>query len=266
MSREEVVVLVVSGVLALYGWIVWYTGPLAVQGLGVTPRGRGLLFAAPLLCAGILALVLATLAASDVRDAPRYIALYMVIGAAWVAGVARALPLVGLSARDDVAERRNPAAAVAIAGALLGITLCFAGGNIGDGPGWWVVLFSAGLATGVLLALGLLLEAVTGISDAVTIDRDVAAGVRLGAFFVASGLILGRAVAGDWVSSGDTFRDFGWAAWPVVLLLAVSVLIERFTRPTVARPVPSAISHGILPGLILVVAAVLHVAMLGSPT
>ena len=265
MSGDEVMVLVVSGVLALYGWVVWYTRPLGVQRLGVVPHGRGLLFTAPLLCAGILALVLVTLAASDVRDAPRYVAMYMVLGAAWIAGAARSLALVGLSARDDVAERRNPAAATAIAGALIGITLCFAGGNIGDGPGWWVVLYSAGLATGVLLSLGVVLETFTGISDSVTIDRDVAAGVRLGSFFVANGLVLGRAVAGDWISAGDTVTDFAWAAWPVVLLLAAAVMIERVARPTPNRPVAPTVSHGVLPALILLVAAAAYVASLGAP-
>jgi uncharacterized membrane protein YjfL (UPF0719 family) len=265
MSGDEVAVLVVSSVMALYGWVVWYTRPLGVQQLGAAARGRGLLFTAPLVCAGILALVLVTLAASDVRDAPRYIALYMVIGAAWIVGAARSLPLVGISARDDVAERRNPAAAVAIAGALVGITLCFAGGNIGNGPGWWVVLFSAGVATGALLLLGILLEMLTGISDSVTIDRDVAAGVRLGAFFVASGLVLGRAVAGDWISSGDTVRDFARTAWPAVLLLGAAVLMERAAHPTINRPVAPAVSHGVLPGVILLLAATLYVASLGVP-
>src|SRR5688500_18274789 len=101
MSGDEVAVLVVSAVLALYGWVVWYARPLGVQRLGVVPHGRALLFTAPLLCVAILALVLLTLAASDVRDAPRYVALYMVLGAAWIAGAARSLALVGLSARDD---------------------------------------------------------------------------------------------------------------------------------------------------------------------
>ena len=62
-----------------------------------------------------------------------------------------ALALCDLSARDDVVERSNRAAIPAIAGGLLAITLCFAGGNIGDGPGWWVVMFCGVLSTGTLL-------------------------------------------------------------------------------------------------------------------
>ena len=123
-----------------------------------------------------------------------------------------------------------PSAAVAIAGALLGITLCFAGGNIGDGPGWWVVVFSAGVATAGLFAAWLLLEALTGISDTVTIDRDLAAGVRLGGLLVACGLRLGWAVAGDWISAEATLRDFAANAWLVLVLLAIAVLVERVAR------------------------------------
>ena len=265
MSGDEIGVLVVSALLAFYGWISWYSRPLGVARLGATPAGRPLLYIAPLLCVLILAGVLLTLSASDVRDAPRYVALYMVLGAAWIVVAAQSLPLVGLSAHDDVAERRNPAAACAIAGALIGITLCYAGGNIGNGPGWWVVVFSAALATGALLLLAMALEALTGISDAVTIDRDVAAGLRVGGFFVACGLVLGRAVAGDWVSTGATVRDFAWAGWPVLLLVAAAVTIERFARPTVQRPVPPTLSHGTVPALIMILAAVLHVARLGLP-
>jgi hypothetical protein len=64
----------------------------------------------------------------------RYVLLYFFLGAMWVSVVVRILPFVGLSARDDVVERGNSSAARAIAGAILAITLCFAGGNIGNGP------------------------------------------------------------------------------------------------------------------------------------
>ena len=59
--------------------------------------------------------------------------------------------------------------------------------NIGDGPGWWVVVFAAGLATAALFAAWLVLAQIGHGVDAVTIDRDLAAGVRLGAFLAACG-------------------------------------------------------------------------------
>mgnify|MGYP006204508805 CR=1 FL=1 len=96
----------------------------------------------------------------------------------------------------EMAERGNAAAAYAGAGAVVAIALCFAGGNIGDGPGWWVVVFSAALSTGVFYLLWLFFEGQASISDAITIDRDPAVALRIAGFFVGSGLILGRAVAG----------------------------------------------------------------------
>ena len=104
-------------------------------------------------------------------------------------------------------ERANGSASLAVAGAIIGITLAYAGGNIGDGPGWWVVVFCAALATLALFAAWMLLELASGVSDAVTVDRDPSAGMRLGGFLVACGLILGRS-AGDWISVDATVRDF----------------------------------------------------------
>ena len=81
-------------------------------------------------------------------------------------------------------------------------------------------------------------------------DRDAAAGVRIAGFFVGAGLILGRAVAGDWTSAGATLFDFGRIGWPVILLLALAVLIERKLRPspeTLGRPV---LIGGVLPLLV----------------
>jgi hypothetical protein len=51
----------------------------------------------------------------------------------------------------DATARRKPAQPLEhgnpAAGAILGLTLAFARGNIGNGPGWWVVVFSAGMST-----------------------------------------------------------------------------------------------------------------------
>src|SRR4029453_10538043 len=149
--------------------------------------------------------------AHDVRDDPTYLFMYVLLGAAWVGVWIRLLAMTGVSKRDDVVERSNSSAALAVAGATLGITLCYAGGNIGDGPGWWVVVFSAALATLALFAAWLLLGFASGVSDAVTVDRDPAAGLRLAAFLIGCGLILGRAVAGDWESAAATVREFAIA-------------------------------------------------------
>ena len=265
MSGDEVVLLLASGAIALLLWTTWYWRAIRVTQPGRSTFGRNLLLVAPLLAAGTLYLVLRTAAAGDVRDDPRYLLFYGVLGAAWLGVAVRWLPAVGIVPRDDVIERGNDAAGVAVAAALLAITLCYAGGNVGDGPGWWVVVFSAGLATGALFLIWILFETVSGASDAVTIDRDLAAGVRLAGFLFACGAIFGRAAAGNWVSAGATAIDFLVVALPALALVVAGAVIERFARPTPSRPVPSIAVYGVGPALLYVGAAALHLSRLGFP-
>jgi uncharacterized membrane protein YjfL (UPF0719 family) len=211
----------------------------------------------------VIVVVLRAAAASDVRTAQPYLLLYGLMGAAWLAVAIRVLPLVGISARDDVIERCNASATFVIAGALLGFALAFAGGNVGDGPGWWVVLFSSGVATLTLFALWLALEAITRVSETVTVDRDPAAGLRLAAFVVATGAICGRAAAGDWVSAEATLRDFAAVARPALLILVLAIVVERLTQPTVNRETPSVVWGGMVPALAYIFIAAVHLYLLG---
>lgn len=266
MSSDEVVVLLMSIMVALITWGMWVRQPISFPPAAVMERPTGVLRLAPLVAAIVLFVILKTLSSFDVQDSPIYLTFYMVMGAAWVGLATQLTPLAGVSRRDDVLERRNPAAAVALAGAIVGITLTFAGGNIGDGPGWWVVVFSAAIATGTLYLTWLALDNLTGVGDTVTVERDMAAGLRLAGFLVAAGAILGRAAAGDWVSVPATLRDFVVAAWPILVLLAVAVVVERVARPTPARPTLPVVSYGLLPALAYEVATVLYIATIGIET
>jgi uncharacterized membrane protein YjfL (UPF0719 family) len=264
MSGGEVVLTLLSAVVALVLWIRWYLQPARLQRLGAPTGAWALLGLTPIACLGLLLLVLRTLASHDVRDDPRYLALYTALGAAWVAASMMLMPIVGLHVRDDVHERGNPAAAYAAAGALVGLTLAFSGGNIGDGPGWWVVIFTAGLATGALYLVWGLLE-LAHVSEHVTVERDSAAGVRLAGFLTAAGLVLGRAVAGDWVSAGATVADFARVGSAALALVAIAFPIERYGRPTPAHPARPVVRWGVLPALVYVGIAAAYVARLGIP-
>lgn len=247
MSEDEVFALTASAVFAVLLWYSWFAG---LSGIAKRPEGgseRAWLWASPVVAALLLAGVLERFAASDVRDAPQYIALYFLMGLAWTGLAALFLSYLGLGIRDDVLERRNGAAAIAIAGAVVGIMLCFAGGNIGDGPGWWVVVACAALATGALFLLWTFLHRATGVADTVTIDRDGAAGLRSAGFFVGAGLILGRAVAGDWEGIGPALRDLVLKGWPALVLLALAVLFETKLRPSAEAPARPLSTHGAVP-------------------
>jgi len=265
MSGDELALTAISAVIAFVIWGRWYAQPARIERLGAPHGGWPVLRLAPALCLAILLLVLRTLASHDVREDPRYLAMYTAFGAAWVAASMVFMPAVGLDVRDDVHERGNPAAAYAASGALIGTTLAFAGGNIGDGPGWWVVLFSSGLATLGLYLLWTLLEQFAHVSEHVTVERDVAAGLRLAGFLIAGGLVLGRAAAGDWVSASATLVDFARVAAPALGLLAIAIPLERYGAPTTQHPARPLVQWGVSPAFLYVGIAAAYVATLGIP-
>jgi len=126
-------------------------------------------------------------------------------------------------------------------------------------------VFSAGLACVALFAAWMLFETASGISDTVTVDRDPSAGLRLAGFLIACGLILGRGVAGDWVSAEATVHDFGRAAWPVILLVIAAAVVERAVRPTPTTPRPAVVPYGLLPALLYIAGAGYQLMRMGLP-
>lgn len=263
MAPDEVAVLVVSLVIGAVRWALWY-GRAGARSPFLSSHGaRWPLYLGPPVCAGALLIVLAVFAAGDVRDSAPYIIFYMAIGAAWVSIAAGLAPLFGLRALEDVAERRNRAAGHATIGVLLGLTLAFAGANIGDGPGWWVVLFSAALSTAGFFLAWTLVDLACGVTDMVTIDRDRAAGVRLAAYLVSVGAIQGRAVAGTWVSASATVTDWLVAGWPVLGLALLEAVIGRMHGAVTRRETPSVAALGLVPGALYLFAAAGYIYSLG---
>jgi hypothetical protein len=120
-------------------------------------------------------------------------------------------------------------------------------------------VFSAALATAALGAVWLFVGQSTGLAEAVTVDRDPAAGIRLGALLLACGLILGWAVTGDWVSGPDTVADFAARAWTVLPIVGVAVVFERLLRPTPEQPKAPVVQGGIAPAVISVALAIVVV-------
>jgi len=207
--------------------------------------------------------VLVKWSSSDVKDNPVYVLFYLAMWLGWTGIWNLVLPFLGLSCRDDVLERDNTAAGLAICGGLLGVTFVFAGSNIGEGPGWWVVVFCAALGTGALLALWVLGDGLSGVIEAITVDRDIAAGWRTAGFYIGAGLILGRALAGDWHSAQETVLDFFTKGAPALLLWAVTVAVDMLGKPTPKRPAPDPFIFGFLPFAALILAGLADVAMQG---
>jgi len=147
-------------------------------------------------------------------------------------------------------ERRNVAALVALCGALMAVAIIYAGGSLGEGPSYLNNFFSAGLGTAGLLVLWILLELGANASMSIAEERDLGSGVRLCGLLLATGPILGRAVAGDWHSAAATIRDFIRDGWPVTVLWAIAFAIERFARPSRRRPFPPWPSYGLVPAVL----------------
>lgn len=260
MSSLEIFVFVASLILALKGWIAWYGNLLSLNRLRDQKRQRTVLFVIPIFCLTLVAGVLAKLSALTVRDDPLYLyfGLYILLGAAWVGGATLVIPLLGISARDDVLERSNTSAIWPIAGALLGISCSFAGANIGNGPGIEAVLLSALLSSALFFALWFGVDVLTSMSERITVERDDAAGIRMGGFLLGIGLLSGWSVAGDWTSASATITDFFVSSWPAILLAAVSVVVESIFRRTnrkLSKVVPSFISLFYISGAVYWVAA-----------
>ena len=265
MSGDEVAVTIGAVILGPVFWVFWLArlrgvAPLRPRRAVAVPLG--LTLAA---CTALIFGVLKMAASFDVVDSPAYLFMYVVLGLAWLRVAEWLFTFAGLSARDDIVERRNTAAVPALIGAMLGVTCCYAGANIGDGPGWWVVIFSAGLATAALFVAWLVLGSAGHGFDAVTIDRDLSAGVRLGAFLAACGAVLGRAVAGNWESAMQTIVDATSALPAMTLILGAAFIAEYAARPTPQRPHAPLFLLGIVPGLLYLAIAGPFVFATGWP-
>lgn len=246
MSDDETFCLLASLGIGLFAW-----GGLMLGLLRRAARYRtgamcwALLGVGACSAAALLALLMA-FASSDVRDAPQYLLMYTAVGVAWVGALRIVLgATVGVRARDDIAERGNPAAWLVQAGLIIGTTLAYAGGNFGDGPGWWVVVASAVLSTAALVGVWYLVEALGRLSNLITVERDVATGLRAAAMLIACGAIFGRAVAGTWLGPDNLFFDFFRLAWPAILIVAAEIVAELLLRPTPEQPRPGLAIAGV---------------------
>ena len=263
MSEEEFYVLAASSVGIFLFWVPWIRDIMVIY----DRRGRyaGIAaFFAPFFALGILFFVLRNFSSLDVRSNPVYIVFYMAFGLAWCGLMTKFFSFLGLDFRHDVAEQDNYAADVAISGAVLGSMLCFSGGNIGDGPGWWVVFFCAAVATVVWMLVWIVVDQVNGVCEAITVDQDLATGIRFAGFLAASGLVFGRAMAGNWVSAAATLTDFWRVSAPLGVLVVIALLLDRLFCLSKEVPRQNVFVAGFLPAGIYIFLSVCYVLHLGA--
>ena len=159
-----------------------------------------------------------------------YVLFYIAMGFAWLYLSQRfVFRTTGVSWIDDALGMNNPAAAIVSACALLGSTLIYCGANIGDGPGWWCVVFAGGLGMVTWFFFLWIIALLSETFERITIARDTAGAIRMGGYMLASALILARASGGDWTSFNMTVVEFG-AAWPLLILAPLSLAVEVFYK------------------------------------
>jgi uncharacterized membrane protein YjfL (UPF0719 family) len=265
-SEDEWVFMFVALAGAGIGIWRWYWTLLRVSPLITHSKSQILLILAPLASLALLTIVLQRLADPVyVAGHLDYTLLFLAGGACWIFGASELFSLMGVSTRDDAMRRRNPAAAIAVSGGVVGVALAYAGSNIGNGPTIWTTLAPAFVAAAVLLTFWFLVELLGGAFEAITLDHDVAAGIRLAAFLVAAGAILGRAMAGDWFDWAGTFSDFVKLGWPAALLIPAMVLMNRKYAPTPQQPNPEAGRCGLTPAFIILALTAAYLVYLGVP-
>lgn len=263
---DEVLFFLLAGIVAFVGLYRWYAPLVCVARFGRRNAHRDLLGLTPGIA--LMPVIIVLMFAAD----PKYVVghldfqLLFFSGAMawmWIGGWTCAL--LGLSLRDDAIERSNTASAVAISGVVVGISLIYAGSNIGAGPTIWTTIAPAAVSSCACLLVGWLLAVSTRISESIAIDHDLASAFRFAGFFIAAGMILGRASGGDWTSWESTFQQIWQMGWPVILASIVVMAIDVPFRPTPAQPKPSAFGLGFVPAAVLVVVAIIYVVALGPP-
>lgn len=253
---DEILFFVLAGLVALVGTIRWYWTLVRVSGLGRRTSIRWAMAIVPI--AALLPLLFVLARWAD----PKYVVgqldyqlLFFVGGVAWISTAASLFPLFGISPRDDALERSNPAALIAICGGILGSMAVYCGSNVGSGPTIWTTIAPALMGTVEWAVAWLAVEFLARPSEPITIHRDVASGLRLAGFLLATGLIIGRSAAGDWSSWHETFSALLMGGLAVIPLVIVALALEFPMRPSIDRPRPPLLRAGIIPTLAFVLAA-----------
>lgn len=135
----------------------------------------------------------------------------------------------------EVVEDQNLGTAFVEAGVHIANGLILLAIQQGAGP-WWVGVVFWALAQGVLMILGLLYEKATPHSIHDELEKDNAAvGLALAGALVGMGNIISLAVAGDFVTWGDSLITFGAdVAFGLLILLIIKRLTDVLLAPGVS--------------------------------
>jgi hypothetical protein len=263
MSGGEAFLFLALAPISLIYWGLWFRAALCTSPL-VRPSRRiallGLCFVA---CLGIVLVTLLTAADPVVRRDVYYIILFLEVAAVALAAVTAAAWPIGVSPLDDAVRRPNPAAVWTTAGLWTGTALTCAGANIGRGDTIGTTNGPLVLGIATLVLLWGALAAIVGTSS-ITQDRDSPTGIRQAGLLIAWGLILARAMAGDWESVARTMEDYAVQGGPALVLLLIAIPTEWRLRPNLRRTTTSFLASIVI-GISDICVALGWVLWLGKP-
>lgn len=224
----EFPVLLVSALLTFRG--LYRAAPLGLHRLFAHQPNPGIGVArASMLFAGFwFWFVLQTGAASDIVG--YYTLLYVLLAFAVLLYAGFRFPVAGVYYPADVLERGNLAAALTLSGFALGTAFAFGGALTGEGPGWWVVVVFFFLAYWELRGNVALVARIGNLDEEMRLDRDASAGALLGAVALASGLVSGRAAAGDFTGWERDLPDYARRLWPLLVVALAGALAGAWSR------------------------------------
>jgi uncharacterized membrane protein YjfL (UPF0719 family) len=203
--------LATAGLASDAPWeLLWIIGPVGVIAWGISyyrlsrtitlpshRQNRALLYWAPFNCLLLLAILLVGCGFDPVVSSARF-GRYFTLGVIWLHFGYYSTPWFGIFHYEDVVERGNEAAAIAVLGTLMGLMVCTCTAcshPFLEGHDFLIALWAIDLASALWFAFWLVLEASTHISDSITIDRDSAAAWRLIGALLGAALLLGPMVA-----------------------------------------------------------------------
>lgn len=251
-SGDEGFCMLVALAISISGAIRLYVPLLRMPLLGRSAIRRVILAMFPVLILLLTTMVLSRWSDPQVAGHADYIILFLVIQAAWMTVACEGIRLFGIGFRDDLIERNNPAAMIAVCGFVTAAAIVFALANVGGGPTIWTTILPAGAGTAILCVLWLTVQFVGGsVAESITIDRDVATGLRVAGAMIGCSLVLGRAVGGNWKSWDQTWTDLALLGWPAIFLAIAAAVLHRFQKPSVANPRPGLFLCGVLPAILL---------------
>jgi len=243
-------------ILAAGLWGAWYHLLVHVTPLASRHADRLLVYALPLVSPLLLAICAGARWLFEPRPPLDRLSVGFGGGALWLAAVELSFPWLGLSARDDVAERRNLAAGWVMAGAQIGLTLCyiFPVAMLDPDRHTLVAIRLGILGTLTLFVLWGILEWWAGLSEAITVERDAGTACRLALFLPALGILVGRAVIAL-PEAIEAERPLSPALVAPLVLLLAALIVEPFCIRTPGPPGAPPVRRDFCVGLFYLIGA-----------